>query len=64
MTTVTWTSVNTAFNTTDFAAIVMPPLRTTARYIAIFFGAHAAQDSNFRGLDMNGNAMWAAPRTR
>lgn len=63
MTTVTWASTNTTFNTVDFTAIIMPPLRTAVHYIAIFFGAHAAQDTNFRGLDMNGNAMWAAPRT-
>lgn len=31
-------------------------------FFNVFFGATADADSNFRGLDMNGNAMWVTKR--
>lgn len=45
---------------THFPAIKAPKgLKTLTRFIAVFFGANADKDDHFRGLDLNGNAMWS-----
>jgi hypothetical protein len=34
-------------------------LTTLGYFIAVFFGVNADKVDHFRGLDLNGNAMWS-----
>jgi len=36
-------------------------LKAIGHVFAIGLGVYAEQDSAFRGLDLNGNAVWAKP---
>lgn len=62
MKTLTYTAPATA------PAALKTPNRALAAFVKVntflnvFFGATAEQDSNFRGLDLNGNPMWATKR--
>lgn len=64
MTSTTWTSTTIATARPDFGATLMPALKKIGHFLAVCLGVHADTDSNFRGLDLNGNAMWASPTQR
>jgi len=59
MTTTTWTSAPTVTATTDIATVAKPKLAYLMRFAAVALGINADKDDHFRGLDLNGNAMWS-----
>lgn len=60
MTTTTWTSAATTTTaTTDIASVAKPKLAYLKRFAAVALGVNADKDDHFRGLDLNGNAMWS-----
>jgi hypothetical protein len=58
MTTTTWNTAAPAIVTPEVPAAAKFGFKTFAHYVAVFFGATAETDSNFRGLDLNGNPVW------
>lgn len=61
MTTTTWTIPAAAAPAPEFAATGLRIARKIGHFIAVFAGATAETDSAFRGLDLNGNPVWAKP---
>jgi hypothetical protein len=60
MTSMTWTTFTPAATAPIAGVITMPAFATKlARFAAIFLGVNADKDDHFRGLDLNGNAMWS-----
>lgn len=59
MTTTTWTAETTTTTPTTSGVDIIALLKKAGHFIAICAGAHAEADSKFRGLDLNGNPMWA-----
>lgn len=56
MTTATFTATAPV---TNIPSIKVPAgFKKLGHFIAVFFGAYA-DEANFRGLDLNGNAMWS-----
>lgn len=62
MTTVTYTTPATATAALKAPNRALAAFAKVNTFLNVFFGARADQDSNFRGLDLNGNPMWAAKR--
>ena len=58
MATMTYIAPATAFSAAAVTTKARPAFEKFGHFFAVFFGANAVQDSPFRGLDLNGNAMW------
>ncbi|WP_420862365.1 hypothetical protein [Algirhabdus cladophorae] len=59
MTTMTYTATAQPIKTVDFGAFILPIAKKVAHFLKVCAGVYAEQDSNYRGLDLNGNAVWA-----
>jgi len=59
MTTTTWTAPAPATAQIEVTIPAFKGLKKVAHFFAIACGATAANDTEFRGLDLNGNPMWA-----
>jgi hypothetical protein len=57
MTTMTFTATAPI---TTIPAITLPfGFKKFGRFASVFFGLNADKSDDFRGLDLNGNAMWS-----
>ena len=59
MTSATWTATAPATTATDIATIAKPKFAYLMRFAAVALGVNADKVDEFRGLDLNGNAMWS-----
>ena len=57
MTTATFTATAPVTPIPSFAA--PKGLKSFGRFLTVFFGLNADKNDHFRGLDLNGNAMWS-----
>jgi len=64
MTSTTWNVSHTTFKSPELANVGLRVLREMGHFVAVCLGAYAEQDSNFRGLDLNGNAIWSRSDSR
>jgi len=59
MTSATWTATAPATTTQDIATIAKPKFAYLMRFAAVALGINSDKNDDFRGLDLNGNAMWS-----
>jgi len=59
-----WTASARPATKTALIRAALPLLKKVAHVLAVGCGVHAERDSAYRGLDLNGNTVWAKPRIR
>ncbi len=59
MTSITWTTSAKSLRIPSFDARLVKALKDMRHFLAVCIGVYAEQDSNYRGLDLNGNPVWA-----
>jgi len=63
MTTMTYTTSAPAIKSINFGEFLAPAAQKIGHFLKVCAGVYAEQDSAYRGLDLNGNAVWAtAPK--